>query len=139
MYGWIYVLICISIVLSFIYIQFLSHGQPHWFACQFAPSFQWFTCILFMKMVTVSNLCLTCVILSNIYLLWFFWFADNYQWLMPNLYHIIFDQNDGWVVGSPTIIVIIKSFFKDIPNGRMGWSWKGPKVIVAGSLQLDIW
>ena len=36
---------------------------------------------------------------------------------------IIFDQNDGWEVGSPIIIVsIIESFFKDIPNGRMGWS-----------------
>ena len=54
------------------------------------------------------------------------------------LIHIIFDQNDGWVVDSPIVIVIIKSFFKDIPNGRMGWSWKGLKIIVAGSLQLDI-
>ena len=35
--------------------------------------------------------------------------------------HTIFDQNDGQVVGSP-LILIIKSFFKDIPNGRMGWS-----------------
>ena len=35
--------------------------------------------------------------------------------------------------------LIIKSFFKDIPNGRIGWSWKGLKVIVAGFLQLDVW
>ena len=54
------------------------------------------------------------------------------------LIRIAFDQNDGWEVGSPIISVIIKSLFKDIPNGRMGWSWKGPKIIVAGSLQLDI-
>ena len=38
------------------------------------------------------------------------------------LIHIAFDQNDGWEVGSPIISVIIKSLFKDIPNGRMGWS-----------------
>ena len=66
-----------------------------------------------------------------------FWFADNFQWPMPNSIYIIFNQNDGWVVGSPMTFMII-SFFKDIPNGRMGWSWKGLKVIVAGSLQLDI-
>ena len=38
------------------------------------------------------------------------------------LIHIIFDQNDGPIVGSPFNFVIIKSFFKDILNGRMGWS-----------------
>ena len=35
-------------------------------------------------------------------------------------FYIIFDQNDGRVVDSPLSNII--SFFKDIPNGRMGWS-----------------
>ena len=34
--------------------------------------------------------------------------------------YIIFNQNDGQVVNSPSSNII--SFFKDIPNGRMGWS-----------------
>ena len=72
-------------------------------------------------MVTVSDLCLTCGILSfNIYLLWFF--GSQTVTNDSCLIHIIFDQNDGQVVDSPIIIVIIKSFFKDIPNGRMGGS-----------------
>ena len=33
---------------------------------------------------------------------------------------IIFDQNAGRVTDSPLNNII--SFFKDIPNGRMGWS-----------------
>ena len=60
----------------------------------------------------------------NIYLLWV-WFMNNChcQWLMPNSYYIWLKQ---WRSSRLTfkfcviIIVIIKSFFKNIPSGRMG-------------------
>ena len=39
-----------------------------------------------------------------------FWFTDNFQWPMPNSIYIIFDQNDGRVVGLPITIII--SFFQ---------------------------
>ena len=121
------------------YLSYNSfHMGSHTDSCQFAPSFN---DSLVMKnshcQQFMPNLCYIVYIDLFIMAFWFFWFTDNYQWPMPNPYHIIFDQNDGWVVGLP-ITMIIKSFFKDIPNGRLGWSWKGPKVIVAGSLQLDI-
>ena len=35
-------------------------------------------------------------------------------------FYIIFNQNDGRVANSPLSNII--SFFKDIPNGKMGWS-----------------
>ena len=73
-------------------------------------------------MVTVSDLCLTYVIFFIlIYALGPFSLQitlnDSY---LVQLY-IIFNQNDGRVVNSPFLSNII-SFFKDIPNGRMGWS-----------------
>ena len=55
---------------------------------------------------------------------------------MPNSYYIWPKQ---WISSRLTFNlvsfkVITKSFFKYIPNGRRGgWSWKGPKVDVAGS------
>ena len=84
----------------------------------------------------MPNLCYIAFIL--IYLVWF-GFTDNYQWPMPNSYYI---WSKWWTNSRLTFQfcdLIIKSFFKDILNGRIGWSRKGPKIIVAGSLQLDIW
>ena len=73
-------------------------------------------------MATDSDLCLTCAIIVSILIYHGFglWTITN----DPCPIHIIFDQNDGRVVGSPSIFVslLLKAFFKDIPNGRMGWS-----------------
>ena len=116
-------------------IQFLSHGQSHWLT-SIHTIFQWFTCYensYYQQFM--PNLCYIVYIDLSIVA---FWFVDNYQWPIPNLHYIWLKwwTNSGLTFQFHDII--IKSFFKDIPNGRMGWSWKGPKVIIAGSLQLDI-
>ena len=91
------------------------------------------------------------------------------QWFMPCLYHIalifiyygfglwtitsgndsclihtILDWNNGQAVGSPfnfmsLLLLLLRAFSRIFPMGGWGWSWKGLKVIVTGSLQLDIW
>ena len=69
-----------------------SHTDP----CQFTP---FFNDLLVMKIVTVSDLCLTCVILS---IFDFFFIMAFGSWTTTNdpcPIHIIFDQNDGQVVG----------------------------------------
>ena len=53
---------------------------------------------------------------------WGFWFLDNFQWPMPSLMYIIFDQNDGRVVDSPLSFVLL-AFSRIFPMG----GWGGPE------------
>ena len=73
------------------------------------------------KMVIVSILCLTHVILFIlIYVLGPFSSRTTFNDSYLVQFCIIFDQNARRVTDSPLSNII--SFFKDIPNGRMGWS-----------------
>ena len=73
------------------------------------------------NLVTVSGLCLTYVILFILfYVLGPFSSQTTFNDSCLVQFCIIFDQNDRRVTDSPLSNII--SFFKDIPNGRMGWS-----------------
>ena len=68
----------------------------HTNSCQFAP---FSNDLLVMKIVTVSDLCLTYVILFIDLSIMAFGLQTTTN--DPCLIHIIFDQNDGPIVGSP--------------------------------------
>ena len=86
-------------------------------SCQLVP---FLNNLLVMKMVTVSDLCLCYIIYIDLFIR-AFGSQTTFNDPCPVQFYMIFDQNNGRVVNSPLSFVLL-AFFKDIPNGRMGWS-----------------
>ena len=70
-------------------------------------------------MVIVSDLCLTCAMLSQ----YLFIMVLVCRQLPMAQYLIIFDQKDGQAVGSPfNFVSLLKAFPRIFPMGGWGWS-----------------
>ena len=107
-------------------IQFLSYRQSHWLV-PICTIFQWFTCYENSHCQQfMPNLCY--IIYIDLSIMAFgLWTTTNDSCLI----HIIFDWNNGPIVGSPFnfVILLLKAFSRIFPMGGWGGPEKDQKLL----------